>query len=234
MKEIAKYFEDNNITITEDEVDKITAYVNEVLSVGKNMNLTADLSKEKFIAKHVIDSIYGGRFIDFKENAKSVDIGTGAGLPGMIVAILNPTVNFTLLDSLKKRITFLEETCDKIGIHNVFTVADRAEEFGRNSSYREVFDVSFSRAVASLNVLLEYAVPTLVVGGHFYAFKSLKCDEELEAAKNAMEALKVELFGKYEYRLPTGEYRVVLDFVKNGKTEDKYPRRNGKPSKRPL
>ncbi len=234
MTTLNSYFKSIDVDISEDAIYKLSLYIEEVLTVGKKMNLTSDLDRETFITKHVIDSSHANKYIDFKKIGLAVDIGTGAGLPGVVLACLNPATNFTLLDSLHKRINFLSDISRSVGIGNINPVALRAEDFSRDEANREQFDAAFSRAVASLNVLLEYAVPMLKVGGHFYAYKSKKCEEELISAQNAMDLLKVECVDRYEYRLPHGEYRVILDFLKKGATDEKYPRRNGKPAKRPL
>lgn len=217
-----------------DKLNKIDLYVDNVIEKGKKFNLTADLDKEIFIQKHIIDCQKLNDFVDFNEIKKAVDIGTGAGLPGFVLALSNPNTDFTLVDSLNKRINFLSELAYTLSVENVTLECMRAEEFTRLFNYREYFDAGFSRALAPLNVLLEYITPAIRVGGHFYAYKSKKYKEELLDAENAIEILNVKLVNEFTYTLNNGEFRVILDFEKIDNTPDKYPRRVGKPSKKPL
>ncbi len=228
------YIKNIGLNLADDTLNKLSKYADDVICKGEQFNLTSDLDKDVFIKKHIVDSIYLNKFVDFDKVGSVVDLGTGAGLPGMVLSIANQSTNFTLVDSLNKRINFLSDVVDELDLANVNLECMRAEEFTRIAEYRESFDVAVSRAVAPLNLLLEYVSPAIKVGGKFYAYKSQKHDEELEMAEKALLELNMKLIDKHEYNLLSGEYRVILEFEKIANTPDKYPRRTGIPSKRPI
>jgi 16S rRNA (guanine527-N7)-methyltransferase len=165
-----------------------------------------------------------------------IDIGTGAGLPGIPLKILFPHIHITLLDSLNKRINFLNEVIEDLGLDYVETIHGRAEDFGKMEEYREAYDLCVSRAVSQLNILSEYCVPFVHTEGHFVAYKSHQTDEEIEAAKHAIEILGGEVVSVDDIML-NNEQQVVRRFVKvlkDSTTPSKYPRKAGKPQKSPL
>ncbi len=215
------------------ELSKLLRYTDMVLEANKRMNLTGATSDDLFIERHIVDSLTLLNFVRFKEGDRVVDMGSGAGLPGIPLA-LSSDADFVLVDSLKKRISFLDDVRNELGLENVELSDMRAEEFARDCEYRALFDYAVSRALAPLNVLLEYVVPTLKVGGIFYAYKGAGYLEELKNAEFAMSVLGVEHHDTLIYTMDGGVEFAILVIKKIGKTPDKYPRRVGIPSKRPL
>ncbi len=218
-------------------LDKTSKYVDMVLEANKYLNLTGASDKVELMHRHVNDSLAILNFTGIEKGQKVLDMGTGAGFPAIPLAI-NTEANFVLVDSLNKRISFLSDVKNELDLKNVELVHARAEEFLRDEKHRETFDLAVSRAVAPLNLLLEYTIPSLKVGGKFYAYKSKDIDKEIDEAKNAIEVLNVELSDIFEYELElaSGERQSfkILEFTKEAKTEDRYPRRVGIPAKRPL
>ena len=175
------------------------------------------------------------KYFDFKPDEYVIDVGTGAGFPGIPLAILLPKVQFTLMDSLNKRIIFLQDVVKKCGLKNVECIHSRAEELAKNEKYREKYDVCVSRAVANLSVLLEYCIPFIKKGGMFISYKSISSEEELSDSKNAQNKLCCKLKKNISFELPdTDMRRNFLLFEKFDNTSSKYPRNNGIPRKKPL
>ena len=229
-KEFTKY--NKLFEISEKEIEKFYQYMKLLLEWNEKINLTAITDENEIIRKHFIDSLTISKLI--QENTNVVDVGTGAGFPGMPLAITKK-VNVTLVDSLKKRINFLNIVKDSIKLDNVNTVHDRAEEVGQNEKYREKFDYAVSRAVAPINVLLEYMLPLVKVGGYCLCMKGPKVLDEMQGIENVAE----ELGGKYikleELEIPGEESRknvIIVKKVEN--TNKKYPRKPGTPAKQPL
>ncbi len=229
-KEFTKY--NKLFEISENEIEKFYQYMKLLLEWNEKINLTAITDEEEIIKKHFIDSLTISKLI--KEDTSVVDVGTGAGFPGMPLAITKK-VNVTLVDSLNKRINFLNIVKDSIKLENVNTVHSRAEEVGQNEKYREKFDYAVSRAVAPINVLLEYMLPLVKVGGYCLCMKGPKVIDELTGIENVAE----ELGGKYikleELEIPGEESRknvIIVEKVEN--TNKKYPRKPGMPAKQPL
>jgi 16S rRNA (guanine527-N7)-methyltransferase len=210
------------------------------MTVEKNkvMNLTAITEFEEFVMKHYVDSLSIINVIDLKDkNYSLIDIGTGAGFPGIPLKIMFPELDITLFDSLQKRLAFLDDVIRELGLKKIVTVHGRAEEFGRKLDYREKYDIVVSRAVAELTPLCELALPFCKVGGRFISYKGGKGSEEL---KNAEYAIK-ELGGKKgtfcEYTFDTNDAtneRTLIEICKVKNTSSKYPRGGGKPFKAPL
>jgi len=200
---------------------------------NEKINLTAILEPKEMILKHFIDSM--SILENIKENDKVVDIGTGAGFPGLPIKIVKPNTDIVLLDSLNKRIKFLDNVIEELNLDKIQTVHSRAEEFGWNSVYRESFDVAVSRAVAPMNILLEYLLPTVKVGGICICMKGPEIDEEVEKSKKALEILggKIEKIEKIDL-VNSGNGRTLITVRKINKTPNKYPRNPGVPSKTPL
>ena len=221
------------MNIDEKEAEMFERYMNLLIEWNKVMNLTAITEKDEIILKHFIDSL---TILDYIQNdQKVIDVGTGAGFPGIPIKIMNPSLDITLMDSLNKRINFLNEVIKNIGLEKIKTVHSRAEELGHNKDYREKFDVATSRAVANLSTLLEYMMPFVKVGGICICMKGSNISEELENAQKAIN----ELGGKIEkidnFYLPNSDIeRNILIIRKINKTKDKYPRKPGTPAKEPI
>ena len=219
------------IKISDDELLTFEKYYNRVVECNKMYNLTSIIEKEEFIDKHFIDSIVGIKYI--KDNAKVCDIGAGAGFPSIPLKIIRNDLSFTLIDSLNKRVNFLNETVDFLGLNNIKAEHLRAEEAGKGK-YRETFDVVVNRAVASLPTLIEYCIPLLKVGGIMIAYKG-NTDEEITNSKNALQKLnsKIEVIDKFI--LPDTDYNRTLIVIKKLKpTKKLYPRDKNKPKLNPL
>ena len=200
---------------------------------NEKINLTAITNIDDIILKHFVDSLTILKYIS--ENETIVDIGTGAGFPGIPIAIMRNNNNITLVDSLNKRINFLNDVKEKLNIKNINAIHLRAEEFGKNEKYREKFDVAVSRAVARLNILVEYLLPTVKIGGKIICMKGSDTKEELDEAKFAIEKLGGKVIENQEICLPeTDMKRTIIVIQKVSKTPDKYPRKAGLPAKEPL
>ena len=232
LKLFKNYSQSLNIDVNEEKIKKFYLYMNLLIEWNDKINLTAITEPKEVIIKHFIDSLTIADKIE--NNSKIIDVGTGAGFPGMPLAITKK-VNVTLVDSLNKRINFLNIVKDSIKLENVNTVHSRAEELGKNEKYREKFDYAVSRAVAPINVLLEYMLPLVKVGGYCLCMKGPKVIDEMKGIENVAE----ELGGKYikleELEIPGEESRknvIIVEKVEN--TNKKYPRKPGMPAKQPL
>lgn len=210
--------------------EKLNIYLEMLMEKNKVMNLTAIREKEDIIEKHFMDSLLLNNLL--KDDDKNIlDIGTGAGFPGLVLAIVNPDKNFLLVDSVKKKIDFINEVIKKLNLTNVKTSTERAEELIKNM--REKFDVGLCRGVANLRIILEYEIPFLKVGGRFLPQKLN--ESELNDSQNAMNLLDCKLINIHRFKLPeSNDDRVILEIKKMKKTQLKYPRKTGIPSKKPL
>ena len=201
------------------------------------MNLTAITQYDEVMKKHFVDSlslIKAYEDIDQKE-MKVIDIGTGAGFPGLALKIAFPNLHMTLLDSLNKRISFLNTVIDELHLKNVNAIHGRAEDFAKQADYREVYDLSVSRAVANLATLSEYCLPFVKIGGLFISYKSEKISEELQYSKKAISVLGGEISKQVEFELPDSDiYRNLFVIKKLKSTPKKYPRKAGLPAKEPI
>lgn len=223
-----------SIDLTNEMLDQFEIYYDFLLETNKSLNLTAITEMEDVVLKHFVDSIALVSYFDLK-NKKVIDVGTGAGFPGIPLAILNPDTEFVLADSLRKRLHFIDQVVEKCGLKNVSTVHGRAEDLGQNEQYREQFDYCVSRAVAALPVLLELCIPFVKQNGYFVSYKSESLQQELGQSKHAIQELNCSLDEEYSYTLPETDYcRVLASFHKNGPLKKKYPRQAGKPKKNPL
>ena len=223
-----------SIELTDEMLEKFQIYFDFLLETNKSLNLTAITEMKDVVLKHFVDSISIVSYFDLKDK-KVIDVGTGAGFPGIPLAILNPDTEFVLADSLKKRLHFIDQVTEKCDLKNVTTVHGRAEDLGQDTMYRERFDYCVSRAVASLPVLLELCIPFIKQNGYFISYKSETLQQELGQAKHAMQELNCSLYQEYSYTLPeTDYYRVLAAFSKKGPLKKKYPRQAGKPKRNPL
>lgn len=213
--------------------ETLRLYRDRVLEKNRFLNLTAITDKEEFDQKNINDSLKLLEFHCFMPGEKVLDLGTGAGLPGIPLAIMVPDIQVTLVDARQKKIKFLQELLTELDLSNVKAIAARAEELGRNPIYRESFDTVVTRALAPLNVLLEYSIPLLRRGGLLFAYKGPKGEEELRQAKKALKLLKTTHMHTHSYQLSEAQLSLMV-FQKEGDTPKMYPRTSGTPSKKPL
>jgi len=224
-----------NFNLTEDQLDKFVIYSNLLKEWNKKMNLTALETDEEIIYKHFLDSLFCLKLDLNWQEKKILDVGTGAGFPGLPLKIYLDSVEVHLLDSLKKRVLFLEEVIKNLNLKNVFCFHGRAEDFGKNDAFREQYDLVTARAVARLPVLLELCLPFVKKDGFFIALKGPEGINELEESKEALSLLggKVHIL-KYFIIQGIRQERVLIAFQKTSPTPSKYPRKAGIPQKRPL
>ncbi len=220
-----------NITISDEQIKEFYEYMNLLLEWNEKINLTAITEPKEVIMKHFIDSITVEKYINNSDLV--ADIGTGAGFPGIPLNIVKNNANYVLVDSLNKRINFLNEVINDLNLKNIKTVHSRVEDFAKNN--REKFDVATSRAVAALNILLEYLLPLVKVGGICVCMKGSNIKEEVSNAKKALEVLGGKIEKIEEIILPDSDVKrniIIIRKVKN--TPNKYPRKAGMPSKEPI
>ncbi|MBP3708756.1 MAG: 16S rRNA (guanine(527)-N(7))-methyltransferase RsmG [Clostridia bacterium] len=231
--EINKYANMADIKLNSNQIKKFYTYMNMLIEWNEKINLTAIVEPREIIIKHFIDSLTIATYID--DSSKIIDIGTGAGFPGIPLKIYNESYNVTLLDSLNKRINFLNEVINALNLDNIETVHGRAEDFAQNSSYREKYDYAISRAVAPLNILLEYLVPYAKVNGSIIAMKGSSVNDEISQAQSAMKKLDVTIEKNEKTELPEESgNRYILVIKKEKETKKVYPRKAGTPKKNPL
>lgn len=220
---------------TEKQKEQLEQFYYMLVEKNKVMNLTGITEEEEFVLKHIIDSISCVDEQYFLKNASLIDVGTGAGFPGIPIAIYRPDLQITLFDSLQKRLSFLEEVIDTLGLVGVVTCHGRAEDVAHQASFREQFDIATSRAVARLPILLEYALPFIKKGGLFVALKGAAYEDEQKESNNALQKLGGELKEVREIKLPTLEDKRAVVFVRKMKiTPMKYPRKPKEIKNSPL
>ena len=222
------------LDLTEKQFDQFIKYYEMLVEKNKVMNLTAITEWNEVVLKHFLDSLTIVKYVQLKDQ-RVVDLGTGAGFPGIPLKIAFPDLDFVLVDSLNKRVKFLQEVINELGLEKIEAIHGRAEDVGRNSKYRESFDLCVSRAVANLSTLSEYCMPLVKVGGKFISYKAGNMDEELNRSKFAINRLGGKIERVEPFELPQSDIqRNFIVINKETKTPKNYPRTAGKPSKEPL
>ena len=222
-------FKFNEIQITQ-----LETYYNLLVEWNEKMNLTAITDAQGVAVKHFADSVSVLNYVDIPHNSSIIDVGTGAGFPGVVLKIARPDIKLTLLDSLNKRLFFLQNVLGEINL-SADLIHSRAEDGGRDKNLRESFDYAVSRAVANMNVLSEFCLPYVHVGGSFLAFKGRGAESEISAAKSAIKTLGGKIAETYNFALPfDGGERAIVQIQKIAETPNKYPRNAGKIKSSPL
>ncbi len=234
-QELRQAAESYGLALTEEQLSRFERYYELLIEWNQKMNLTAITEPREVAVKHMIDSLSAWDDSLFSPEASLVDVGTGAGFPGIPLKILYPGLKLTLLDSLNKRIRYLQTVVDELGLTDVRCIHARAEEAARQKEYREQFDIAVSRAVARLPILAEYCLPFVKKGGIFAALKGMQYEQEAQEARKALGMLGGQLAAVHPVQLPGLEdKRAVIYVRKTGKTPAAYPRKAGTPEKNPL
>ena len=232
-RELTEKLSKINVNIADKQAEQLYKYMNLLIEWNEKINLTAIIEPDDIILKHFVDSLTV--LNEIPDNAKVADIGTGAGFPGLPIKIARPDTDVFLIDSLNKRIKFLDEVILENKLNNVHAIHARAEEIGHNKDYREKCDVVTSRAVAKLNVLLEYMMPLVKLGGKCICLKGPNVEEEIEEARNAIEILGGEVEKIESITLPDSDNKRTIIVIKRVKQlPNKYPRKAGTPTVSPL
>lgn len=231
MKNLKKIFEKYNISVTQKQESQFDDYFTSLIETNKFLNLTAITEENDVLIKHFLDSVLPEKYIS--ANSTVVDIGSGAGFPAIPLKIIRPDLEICMVDSLNKRVNFLNQTISNLSLENTSAVHSRAEDFAKNN--REKYDVAVARAVANLNTLAEYLLPLVKIGGSAIIYKSAKLDEELKNAQNAIKILGGEIETVVHYNIEEENLeRNVLIIKKISNTPNKYPRSKNAPKTNPL
>lgn len=232
-EEMNKYSKEIEILLNEKQIERFYKYMNILIEENEKVNLTAIVEPKEIILKHFIDSLTINKNID--KNSRVIDVGTGAGFPGIPLKIYRDDIDLILLDSLNKRVNFLNKVINEIDLEKTIATHSRVEDFAKNIENRESFDIATSRAVASLNILIEYLLPLVKVGGRCICMKGSKIDEELKSAKKALEILGGEIEKIENKNLPlSGDQRNIITIKKIRSTPKAYPRKSGMATKKPI
>lgn len=218
--------------LTQTQLKQIDTYAEMLVEWNKNVNLTAILDPDEMVVKHFVDSFLLLNHIEFR-NSSLIDVGTGAGFPALPCKILQDELKITLLDSMSKRLKFLEAVCKKIGV-KASILNGRAEEVALLPEHREKYDIATARAVAHMRELTEYCLPFVKVGGYFIALKGYEIEDELDESAKAIETLGGVVDSVTKYELEDGSKRAIVCIKKKYKTPDQYPRNKGRMTKKPL
>ena len=240
---LVKAFKDINISINDEQVDKFIKYYDILIEWNKVMNLTAITNEDDVISKHFVDSIALVLFdkfnfvdkVDSSDITSVIDIGTGAGFPGIPLKIMFPSLKVTLLDSLNKRVKFLNHVIEELELNNIIAIHGRAEDIAKKEGYRENYDLCVSRAVSNLATLSEYCLPFVRVGKYFVLYKSQKLETEIDGAKKSISVMGGKLISKYKFNLHGTDDERTFAYIKKVKNTPKnYPRGGNKPAKEPI
>lgn len=232
-KKIKEFSDEIGVVLQEKQINQFYHYMNLLLEWNEKINLTAIINPEEIILKHFIDSITIAKQI--KANATLIDVGTGAGFPGIPLKIIREDIEVTLLDSLNKRINFLNKVIEQLELTKIQAVHSRVEELGKNTKYREKFDYATSRAVANLSTLAEYLIPLVRIDGICISMKGANIEEEIQQSKKAISVLGGKIEKIEEFQLPkTDMNRSIILIQKIKPTPAKYPRKPGTPAKDPI
>ena len=235
MSEIKEVFDKMHIELPDGALELLNRYYEMLIDTNKVMNLTTITEYSEVVIKHFADSAAIGCITDMNGNIDVIDVGTGAGFPGIVLKIVYPQLSVVLLDSLNKRVNFLKNVITELGLTGISAIHGRAEDIARNKDYREKFDLCVSRAVANMSSLSEYCLPFVKVGGRFIPYKADGCDEEVKTASKAVNILGGKIQKIESYVIPDTDICrkfVVIDKLRN--TSAKYPRKAGLPTKEPL
>lgn len=235
ISQFRKDTEELGITLSEKQINQFIQYYEMLTEWNEVMNLTAITEFQDVLKKHFVDSLSLIKEVDLTKKQAILDVGTGAGFPGLALKIAFPKLKITLLDSLNKRVQFLNAVIEKLGLSEIKTLHGRAEDYAKADQLREAFDICVSRAVANLSTLSEYCLPYVKEGGYFIPYKSEKGSEEIKNAEKAIQILGGKVIKEDEFLLPDSDItRKLVVIQKIKKTPDKYPRKAGLPSKNPL
>ena len=235
LNPLKKSFEAMNIENSQELIEKFRIYMEGVLEWNEKVNLTTITDLDEFVIKHFVDSIICANYPEYINAAKIIDVGTGAGFPGIPLSIISPEKEFILMDSLNKRLKIIDELCQRADIKNVVTLHARAEELAKNKAHRERYDLCVSRAVANMAVLAEYCLPFIKVGGFLMAYKGPEAENEVREAEHALYLLggRAEEIRNGNLKEFGIDHKVVV-IKKVSNTPSKYPRKPGTPTKEPL
>lgn len=221
-------------SVSDDLIEKLEIYAKELKEWNEKINLTAITDDEGIAVKHFIDSLMLLKYVDIPENSKIIDVGTGAGFPGLVIAATRPDVKVTLLDSTGKKLKVVNDIGEKMGLSNYEILNMRAEEAGQKKEYREIYDFATARAVAELRVLSEYCLPFVKQNGYFISMKGALADKEIENASNALKTLSGKIEEKYNFNLCDAGERNIIKIKKISQIPTKYPRVSAQIAKKPL
>lgn len=233
IEKIVPTCEEFGLTLDDTAINRLNTYGNLLVEWNEKMNLTAITEPQEVLYKHFLDCLLFFKHVDVTQNASVIDVGTGAGFPGMVLKIARPDINLTLMDGLNKRLTFLNAVLNELNLEAT-TVHMRAEDGGKNKDFREKYDIACARAVANLPVLCEYCIPFVKLGGQFVAMKGASAAQELDAATNAYKTLGCQKPTIICENLRENEARAFIVAKKISQTPPKYPRMGGKIAKSAL